>query len=94
MDDAAPTTGQNADRAFRTGLIAVTAAIIGIIVQAVLVGILSIPKAVAAALLGYPVVLLVASCALGVWLGYDDEAKYRGAKYALEHTTPEDDQQN
>ena len=70
MAPASP--GPDADRAFDTGLAAVTVGGLAGIGICARTGVFTPIEAILAVALGMPTLVVVASCLLGVWIGYDD----------------------
>jgi len=66
--------GEAAEQAFTLGLIA--AMVLGIVAVVFLlwVRILTVMTAVLASVIGLPILLIIASCLLSVWLGYNRSA--------------------
>lgn len=72
MDRVRHSPGPAANQAFTFGIAAVivlTVTLLGLLVWA---GVVTITTVVLGALLGLPVLVIFVSCALSVWLGYDN----------------------
>lgn len=66
--------GPAAEEAFGLGLVAATTAALAGLGLLLRVGLLTLPTVFLASILGVPVLLIVVSCLLGVWLGYEKDA--------------------
>lgn len=66
--------GAAADEAFALGLQATAGAALVWVGLLLWADVLTLVHAVLAVVLGLPVLLIVVSCLLGVWLGYDEHA--------------------
>jgi hypothetical protein len=77
MAPASP--GPDAERAFDTGLAAVTVGGLAAIGICSWTGLFTPMETVLAVALGMPTLVVVASCLLGVWVGYDEASLVRVA---------------
>jgi hypothetical protein len=80
--------GPLADQAFRFGLTATVVISITIVGGLYGVGRLSLQLALLALFLGLPVLFILVSCVLGVWLGYNQEPLIKVVEY--DHEWPLD----
>jgi hypothetical protein len=74
MPDPPRSPGPAADRAFALGLRGTVVGVLLGIGLLYLAGVLTARDAVLAVVLGAPVAIILASCVLGVWLGYSKDA--------------------
>lgn len=76
-----PRPGPDAERAFALGLAATTVGALALIGLLLWGGVLTPAGAAVASIIGVPVLVVVTSCLLGVWLGYaaDSYARVRAA---------------
>jgi hypothetical protein len=74
MDTVHHSPGEAAEQAFTLGLVAAMVLGVAGVVFLLWVRILTVMTAVLASVIGLPILLIIASCLLSVWLGYNRNA--------------------